>query len=132
MTEALGDSPTMRSFVEQAQEAAGLSSFEEADALVRATLNTLAESVTGGQVDELAEGLPKELRNELNNRSGQARSMDRTGFLDRVSGAVQTTDLERTEEEVRAVLRTVRQWAPRGETPDTMQQLPSSIAELFR
>ena len=89
MTEALGDSPTMRSFVEQAQEAAGLSSFEEADALVRATLNTLAESVTGGQVDELAEGLPKELRNELNRRSGQARSMDRTGFLDRVSGAVQ-------------------------------------------
>lgn len=132
MTEALGDSPTMRSFVEQAQEAAGLSSFEEADALVRATLNTLAESVTGGQVDELAEGLPKELRNELNRRSGQARSMDRTGFLDRVSGAVQTTDLERTEQEVRAVLRTVRQWAPRGETPDTMQQLPSSIAELFR
>lgn len=132
MTEALGDSPTMRSFVEQAQEAAGLSSFEETDALVRATLNTLAESVTGGQVDELAEGLPKELRNELNRRSGQARSMDRTGFLDRVSGAVQTTDLERTEQEVRAVLRTVRQWAPRGETPDTMQQLPSSIAELFR
>lgn len=131
MTEALGDSATMRSFVEQAQKAAGLASFEESDTLVRATLNTLAESVSGGQIDELAQGLPKELQDEMSRRSGQARSMDKNGFLDRVSGPIQTTDLERTEEQVRAVLRTVRQWAPRGETPDTMQQLPSSIAELF-
>lgn len=132
MTEAVWDSGTMRAFVEQAQKAAGLSSFEESDALVRATLSTLAESVSGGQIDELTAGLPQELRSELSRRSGQARSMDKNGFLDRVSGSIQTTDLEKAEQQVRAVLKTVREWAPEGETADTSAQLPPSLAELFR
>ena len=131
MTEAVDDSSPMRSFVEQVQHSAGLSSFEEADALVRATLKTLAEAVTGGQIDDLTEGLPQELRNELTGRSGQARSMDKDGFLDRVSGAVETTDLDRTERYVRAVLQTVRAWVPEGETSNTMKQLPSSLVALF-
>ncbi len=132
MTEAVWDSGTMRSFVEQVQDSAGLSSFEETDALARATLRTLAESISGGQVDELTRGLPQELRDELSKRSGQARSMEKTAFLDRVSGAIQTTDLEAAEQQVRAVLTTVREWAPAGETDDTVNQLPSSIAGLFR
>lgn len=132
MTESLWPGATMRSFVEQTQEAAGVSSFEEADALVRATLNTLGESVSGGQIDELVQGLPDELRDEVSRRSGQARSMDKNGFLDRVSGGIRSTDLEETEQQVRAVLATVRDWAPEGETDDTIDQLPSSIAQLFR
>ena len=132
MTEAVWDDATMSSFVEQAQEAAGLSSFEEADALVRATLRTLAESISGGQVDDLTRGLPQEVRDELSKRSGQARSMDKNGFLDRVSGSIQTTDLETAEQQVRAVLKTVREWAPAGETEDTVDQLPKSLADLFR
>lgn len=131
MTEAIWDSSTMREFVQQVQQSAGLSSFEETDTLVRTTLNTLAEAVTGGQIDELARGLPRELRDELAHRSGQARSMDKHGFLDRVSGALQTTDLDRTEQQVRAVLQTVRAWAPEGESSDTVRQLSSSIAALF-
>lgn len=131
MTEAVDDSSAMRSFVSQVQQSAGLSSFEESDALVRATLKTLAEAVTGGQIDDLAEGLPKELRDELTRRSGQARAMDKNGFLDRVSGALQTTDLEHVEEQVRAVLQTVRAWAPAGEISDTLKQLPSSLVALF-
>lgn len=131
MTEAVDDSSPMRSFVEQVQQSADLSSFEESDALVRATLKTLAEAVTGGQIDELTGGLPKELRDELTGRSGQARSMDKNGFLDRVSGAVQTTDRDRVENQVRAVLQTVRAWAPEGETSDTLKQLPSSLVALF-
>lgn len=132
MTEAVWDDATMSSFVEQAQEAAGLSSFEEADALVRATLRTLAESISGGQVDDLTQGLPQDVRNELSKRSGQARSMDKNGFLDRVSGSIQTTDLEAAEQQVRAVLKTVREWAPAGETEATVDQLPKSLADLFR
>lgn len=132
MTEAVWDDATMSSFVEQAQETAGLSSFEEADALVRATLRTLAESISGGQVDDLTRGLPQDVRDELSKRSGQARSMDKNGFLDRVSGSIQTTDLQAAEQQVRAVLKTVRDWAPAGETDATVDQLPTSLAELFR
>lgn len=124
-------STQMRNFAEQVRQGAELSSRDEASRVARATLTTLAEAVSAGQVDELAEGLPEELRNELSQRSGQARSLNRTEFLDRVSGEIATTDLETTEQQVRAVLTTLRQWAPSGETSDTVAQLPGSIAELF-
>lgn len=121
----------MRVFVEQVQSRAGLSSTDEASRVARATLTTLAESITGGQVDELMQGLPAELQYELSQRSGQARSMDKSDFLDRVSGQIAATDLETTEGQVRAVLSTLREWAPEGETDDTVAQLSRPIAALF-
>lgn len=131
MTEAVWTSSSMRSFVEQVRRASGLSSFEESDALVRAALAALAESVSGGQVDELTRGLPQELRHELSQRSGQARTIDEHGFLDRVSGSIQTVDLEAAEQQVRAVLSTLYEWAPEGEISDTIDQLPRSLRKLF-
>ncbi|ASU80510.1 DUF2267 domain-containing protein [Actinopolyspora erythraea] len=130
MTEIWQSTP-MRTFAEQVRQRADMSSADEASRVARATLTTLAEAVSAGQVDELAEGLPEELRNELSQRSGQARSLNKTEFLDRVSGEIATTDLETTEHQVRAVLTTLRQWAPAGETSDTVAQLPGSIAGLF-
>lgn len=132
MTEAVWAGDSMRSLVEQVRQAAGLSSFEESDALVRATLATLAESISAGQFDALARGLPKEVRTELSGRGGQARAIDERGFLDRVSGSIQATDLETTEQQVRAVLTTVRSWAPEGEVSDTVEQLPRSLRKLFK
>lgn len=122
----------MRTFAEQVRSSAGLSSSDEASRVSRATLTTLAEAISAGQVDELAQGLPPELRSELSQRSGQARSLNKTEFLDRVSGEIATTDMEATEEQVRAVLTTLRQWAPEGETDDTVAQLPRSLAGLFQ
>ncbi|WP_438387731.1 DUF2267 domain-containing protein [Actinopolyspora saharensis] len=122
----------MRTFAEQVQQTAGMTSTDEASRVVRATLTTLAEAISGGQVDELVEGLPPEVRRELSQRSGQARSLGETEFLDRVSGEIATTDLEATEQQVRAVLTTLRQWAPHGEIDDTAAQLPRSLAKLFR
>ncbi|MFC7341859.1 DUF2267 domain-containing protein [Saccharopolyspora griseoalba] len=129
--EAVWESSTMRSFVEQVQSKTGLSA-DEASRVSRAALTTLAESVSGGQVDDLTQGLPPELQHELSQRGGQARALDKAAFLDRVSGEIATTDLETTEQQVRAVLTTLRDWAPEGETGDTEAQLPGSIAELFR
>ncbi|SFE47045.1 Uncharacterized conserved protein, DUF2267 family [Actinopolyspora alba] len=124
-------SEPMRDFAEQVRQSAGMSSADEASRVARATLTTLAEAVSAGQVDELAEGLPEELRNELSQRSGRARSLNKLEFLDRISGEIATTDLETTEEQVRAVLTTLRRWAPSDETADTVEQLPGSIAGLF-
>jgi uncharacterized protein (DUF2267 family) len=129
--EAIWESPTMRAFAEQVQSKADLSA-DEASRVARATLTTLAEGVSGGQVDDLTQGLPPELQHELSQRSGQARSLEKTEFLDRVSGEIATTDLETTERQVRAVLTTLRDWAPEGETSDTEAQLPRSLTELFR
>jgi uncharacterized protein (DUF2267 family) len=122
---------TMRSFVEDVQGATNLDSADEAERLTRATLGTLAEGISGGQVDDLMPELPEELRRELSGRSGQARSLDKTGFLDRVSGEITTTDMETTEDLVRGVLRTLRSWAPEGQIDDTVDQLPRSISEMF-
>ncbi|MGJ7907734.1 DUF2267 domain-containing protein [Actinopolyspora sp. H202] len=125
-------SEPMRDFAEQVRQRAEMSSLDEASRVARATLTTLAEAVSAGQVDELAEGLPDEMRNELSQRSGQARSLNKLEFLDRVSGEIATTDLETTEDQVRAVLTTLREWAPAGETSDTVEQLPGPIAGLFQ
>lgn len=64
--------------------------------------------------------------------AGLPLARTRQEFLDRVSGEIATTDLESTERQVRAVLTTLREWAPEGEIDDTVAQLPGSIASLFR
>lgn len=132
MVEEIWEGTTMRAFAEQVRSGTNLSSTDEASRVARATLTTLAESISGGQTDELMQGLPPELQRELSQRSGQARSLDKTEFLDRVSGEIATTDPETTEQQVRAVLTTLRNWAPAGESSDTVAQLPRSIAALFR
>ncbi len=132
MTTSLWQSATMRSFVEQVQQTAHLQSAEEAEALARATLTVLAESITGGQVDELMQGLPAELQHDLSARSDQARALDKIAFLDRISGQIRATDFETTEAQTRAVLVTLKRWAPEGEIDDTIAQLPQSIAAMFQ
>jgi uncharacterized protein (DUF2267 family) len=132
VTESVSGGQALRSFVEQVREKAGVDSPQEAEVLVRATLRTVAESITGGQVDDLTSGLPTELRQELRQHRGQARRIDKRGFLDRISGELVTTDEDTTEKQVRAVLSTLRSWAPAKEIDDTVDQLPSSLAELFR
>ncbi|MBE9376618.1 DUF2267 domain-containing protein [Saccharopolyspora sp. HNM0983] len=131
MSESLNEDQALRTFVQQVQTRAGLASPQEADVATRVTLRTLAEAVSGGQVDDLRASLPPELQDELGQRSGQARQLDRAGFLDRASGEMLTTDQDAVQQQVRAVLATLREWAPDREIEDTVRQLPTSIAELF-
>lgn len=131
MQEEIWQGESMRTFAEQVRQRTDLESADEASRVTRATLTTLAEAISGGQVDELMQGLPPEVQRELSQRSGQARSLGETGFLDRVSGEIATTDEERTEQQARAVLSVLHEWAPRGEIGDTVAQLPRSVAKLF-
>lgn len=131
LSESLSDDQALRTFVQQVQTRADLASPDEADVATRVTLRTLAEAISGGQVDNVRASLPPQLQDELSQRSGQARQMDRGGFLDRASGEMLTTDLDAVHNRVRAVLVTLRDWAPAGEIDDAVRQLPPSIAELF-
>lgn len=131
LSESLSDDQALRTFVQQVQTRAELASPDEADVATRATLRTLAEAISGGQMDQLRASLPPQLQDELGQRSGQARQMDRAGFLDRASGVMLTTDQDAVQNRVRAVLETLREWAPSGEIDDALRQLPSSIKELF-
>lgn len=131
MTDPGPQGMTMATFVEQVQQRAGLSSQQEADRLVRATMSTLSERVTGGQVDDLSPALPPELRTELTRFTGQATSFDKNTFLDRITGEIDTVDLGEAERQVRAVLSVLRSWAPGREIEDTIAQLPRDLADLF-
>lgn len=132
MTDPIWQSSSMDQFAEQVREATDLTSSDEASRVARATLTTLAEAISAGEVDKLTLGLPPELQHELSQRSGQARSLDKQGFLDRVGGEIATADFDATEQQVRAVLSTLHGWAPHGEIDDTIDQLPQAIADLFR
>ena len=132
MTTSVWQGEVLRAFVEQVRVAAGLETTAEAEAVSRATLRTLAERVSSGQVDDVMQGLPSELRHELSQRSGQARSFDRAGFVERVSGEITTADADAADHQARAVLRVLQDWSPTGEIDRTVDQLPPALAEMFR
>lgn len=125
-------SADMKRFLSELRETAQLSSDQEAERLARATISALAEAVSTGQANQLAAGLPEELHFELGASTGQAERFDVQGFLDRISGEVDTVDADEVEREVRSMLGVLRSWAPSGEIDDTVQQLPKGLTNLFQ
>ncbi len=119
-------------FFDRVRQRAHLDSKEDASRIAHATLTVLGERLSGGQADDLSPSLPIELRRHLSTGSGQATAFDRASFLDAVSGHTGSVDLDDTERHVRAVLATVRDWAPRSEIDDTLAQMPRELAALFR
>jgi uncharacterized protein (DUF2267 family) len=126
-------SEPFREFVTQVQKAGDLSSPEEAEQLVRATVQALGGVVTRGQADRLRPGLPSEVASDLVDRqTGQAKSVDKRTFLDQVSGAIRSGDLDAVEKRVEVVCRTLVAWSPPGEIDGMTSQMPGDLAALFR
>ena len=125
-------SDQLREFVEQVQQRAGLDNYEEAHQLVRATLNVLGQSISGGEAKQLAGWLPADVRTELTDQSGHAGGFDKRNFLEKVGGMVYTVDLDQVEKQTRAALQVVHAWAPDGERDDVLTQLSGELAEMFR
>ncbi|TDC77841.1 DUF2267 domain-containing protein [Micromonospora sp. KC606] len=98
---------------------------ERAVALTRATLETLAERLTGGEVLDLATQLPVPLRlvlrpspsTEAADRFGAAEFVARVGRRAGVDEAV-------ARDAVRAVFTTLREAISGGEFDDVVTQLP--------
>lgn len=125
-------SDELRRFVEQVQQRAGLDNYEEAHQLVRATLNVLGQSISGGEAKQLGDWLPPDVRTELTDQSGHASGFDKRNFLEKVGGMVYTVDLEQVEKQVRAALQVARASAPDAERDDLIAQLPPELGDLFR
>lgn len=125
------DDDTMENLLARVQQLGELDSRTEAERATRATLRALAESITGGQMDDLAPGLPATLRPEIEQARGQARSFDKATFLDRITGGLDTVDLDKAEAQVRAVLGALYERVPAGEIEDTIGQLPPELARMF-
>lgn len=117
-------------FLIRVQQHAGLTSRSEARQLTDATLHALAVAVSSGQMAQVGRHLPLTLQPSARG-SAQAKSFDKGAFLDAVSGAVPTTDLEEVEILTSAVLNTVREQVPEDEVSDTLAQLPDDLTALF-
>jgi uncharacterized protein (DUF2267 family) len=104
-------------------------SLQTGDALTAATLQTLAERISGGEAAQLAKYVPEELRPHLTGAEEPAQRFDSQEFVRRVA-ELAGTDPERAASGVRAVFATLREETPREELEDVLTQLPKDYSSL--
>lgn len=115
-------------FVDSVAKRSGTSP-QQAEALTRATLRTLAERIDGGEARDLAAQLPRELRAYA---FAPSETGDRFGldiFVQRVSGRADV-DGDLAKAGVRAVFDTLREAVTPGEYDDVISQLPAELWEV--
>jgi uncharacterized protein (DUF2267 family) len=118
-------------FIGQVQHRARLSSRGDAEVATRATLETLAERLAGGEADDLASQLPRGLAEHL--RTGQAGAGEHFSmeeFFLRVSER-ERVDLPKAIYHARAVIAVLYEAVSPGEMADVRAQLPAEFSQLF-
>jgi uncharacterized protein (DUF2267 family) len=120
-------------FVGQVQSRARLASKGEALTAIRATLETLAQRLAGGEADHLASELPQEVGVYLRAVSdqdggGQRFSLDE--FFQRVSER-EKADLPAAAYHARVVVEVLGEAVSAGEMADVRAQLPDDFQPLF-
>jgi uncharacterized protein (DUF2267 family) len=118
-----------REFYRSVAQRAGLSREEAAD-LTRATLETLADRVSGGEARDLAAELPEPLAQPLRLGDEAAKRFDLEEFVRRVSERTGLTAAETTSG-IRAVLVTLREVAGSDEFTQVMAQLSKDFRTLI-
>ena len=102
---------------------------DEAESLVRATLRTLAERLSGGEAEDLRAQLPKQLQPELIPPQEEAQGFGVEEFARRVA-ARSGIDEADAGAGVVAVLSVIRDAVSPGEFDDVLSQLGRDFAEL--
>ncbi|MCW3047134.1 MAG: hypothetical protein JWO74_1418 [Solirubrobacterales bacterium] len=107
---------------------------EQAERAVRATLQTLAERISGGEVDDLERALPPELRGPLERgkalSNAAARPMSLDDFVRAIAEREGATPAE-AREHARAVFATLREAVGDEELADVAAQLPDDYRALL-
>jgi uncharacterized protein (DUF2267 family) len=116
-------------FMTTVQQAAGITR-EEAERAVPATLQTLAERISGGEAGDIAGFLPRELRPLLTAASEQAQPFDLDELLRRVAGR-ESVDRATAAEHARAVFVALGAAVAPGELRDMAAQLPRDFDGLL-
>jgi uncharacterized protein (DUF2267 family) len=121
-------------FVGQVQYHARLASGGDAVRAIRATLETLADRLSGGEADQLAAQLPREigeyLRREALGDLYQGERFDLNQFYQRVAERERIPFLDAVFH-ARAVMQVLEQAVSPGEMDDVRAQLPKKYAPLF-
>ena len=116
-------------FIESVARGAGISR-EEAERITAATLRTLAERITGGEAEDLAAQLPRELKPYLTRPGEEAERFGVDVFIARVAERA-GTDPDQALAHVGAVFATLREAVTPGELDDVAAQLPDGLRDLL-
>jgi uncharacterized protein (DUF2267 family) len=118
-------------FIGQVQYRAHLSSRGEAERATRATLETLAERLAGGEANDLASQLPLEIAEHLRGEwSGMGEHFSLDEFFQRVCRR-EVVDLPKAVYHARAVMEVLSEAVSKGEMDDVRAQLPAEFDRLF-
>ncbi len=118
-------------FIGQVQHRARLSSRGEAERATRATLETLAERLAGGEARDLAAQLPQEIGEHLRREwSGLGERFDLVEFFRRVS-LRESVEYQDAVFHARVVIEVLGQAVSKGEMDDVRAQLPAEFDRLF-
>lgn len=103
---------------------------ETAEILTRATLEVLAQRISGGEARDLAAQLPPELADALQPEHEKAEPFDLEVFIQRVADHA-LVDFDAARAGVRAVFQTLREAVPGDEFPDVLSELPREYTALL-
>ena len=118
-------------FLGHVQHRARLGSRGEAERATRATLETLAERLVGGEAHDLASQLPPELAHSLLlPDAGIGAKLTLEEFFELVSER-EGVELEDATLHARVVIGVLTEAVSMGEIKDVRVQLPAAFAQLF-
>ncbi len=118
-------------FIGQVQHRAQLSSRGDAERAVRATLETLAERLAGGETADLAAQLPRELGEHLRRSgAGKGERFSLEEFYRRV-GEREGIEVGKAAYHARVVIEVLGEAVSMGEMRDVRAQLPVEFDPLF-
>jgi uncharacterized protein (DUF2267 family) len=115
-------------FIETVETEAAISG-AQAELAALATLETLAERISGGEAHDIAEQLPDELRPVLD-RDGDPHPLSAEEFLQRVQ-ARERVPLPVAREHVRAVFAALRRAVTHEEIADLASELPRELEAML-
>lgn len=120
-------------FYELVQERSQLDMDDRAEAATKAVLETLGETVTSGEAEDVATQLPTDLAGALEDADHDGAGYEREEFVDRVGNRLRETDVDPDEAEriTDAVADALAETVSRGELEDLTSQLEGSIDPLF-
>ncbi len=103
---------------------------DEARRAITATLQTLAERISGGEASKLAAQLPEELKEPLQRAVEDAEEFSLDEFVRRISER-EGVDIDTASSDASAVMTVLREAVTAGELRDVLDQLPQNFYRLF-
>lgn len=120
-------------FYGRVQERGQLTSTDEAQVATEAVLETLGETLTGGEAEDVARQLPTAFQDAIGRSDHDGAGYDRDAFVNAVGERLRGTDLDQSNADAhaQAVTDAVAASLTDGELDDLTAQLNDDLVPLF-